>query len=39
LLKNTLVNLKKQNDPIEIVFENAAKWRWDFQKPAFGQNL
>jgi hypothetical protein len=25
LLKNTLVNLKKQNDPIEIVFENAAK--------------
>ncbi len=39
LLKNTLVNLKKQNDPIEIVFENAVNQRMYYGQSATLEKL
>ena len=39
LLKNTLENLKKQNDPIEIVFENAVNQRMYYGQSATLEKL
>jgi len=39
LLKNTLKNLKKQNDPIEIVFENAVNQRMYYGQSATLEKL
>ena len=39
LIKNTLENLKKQNDPIEIVFENAVNQRMYYGQSATLEKL